>query len=117
MAKTIYGDIDDLSIKLYNEELKGRTFALLYMYEEQPRETYQRHLNDLLQGVASFEKIKLQKHRKFCKYIELLTSIIEPQPIKEETEHSFVKRHIFDAVNLLDKMFSDILKSEVANGK
>lgn len=114
---TVYGNIDKTSIKIYNEELKNRTFALLYLFEEQPFETYQKHLQDLIVRVISFEKIKLQKARKFCQYIELLTAILEPQPIKKETKHSFVKRHIFDAVNLLDKMFKELLESEVCDGK
>ena len=112
---TIYGNIDKVSIKIYNESLKSRTFALLYLYEEQPFETYQRHLQDLISGVISFEKIKLQKNKHFCKYIELLTAILEPNPISE-TKHSFVRRHILDATSLLNKMFKEVLDSEVDDG-
>jgi hypothetical protein len=107
MIQTIYGPIDKISLFLYNEELKSRTFSLLYMYEQQPFITFQKKVKDLICGAISFEKIKLQKHRKFCQYIETLTAIIEPQPLDTETKHNFVKRHIFDAISLLEKMFSD----------
>lgn len=106
--KTIYGEIEKSSIALYGNELKNRTFSLLYLYEEQPFEIYSQHLKELLVRVISFEKIQLQKHPKFCRYIELLTTIIEPKSINGETEHKFVRRHILDAVNLIDKMFEDI---------
>ena len=48
MVQTVYGTLDDVSVLLYNEDLKNRTFALLYMYEQQPFETYQTRLNDLI---------------------------------------------------------------------
>lgn len=109
--KTIYGEIDNSSLKAYSNELKNRTFSLLYFYEEQPFEIYSQHLKELLVRVISFEKIHLQKHPKFCRYIELLTTIIEPKPIGNETEHTCVRRHILDAVNLIDKMFENIEES------
>lgn len=115
MAQTIYGNIDDLSVLLYNEDLKNRTFALLYMYEEQPFETYQTRLNDLIIESFSSQKIKLQKHREFCKYINNLVSIMEPKPLKNESEHEFVKRHILNAVNILGRIINDVRK-EVKDG-
>lgn len=110
MAETIYGNIDDVSILLYNEDLKNRTFALLYLYEQQPFETYQTRLNDLIVEAFSSQKIKLQKHPDFCKYIGNLVSIMQPQPLEIETEHDFVKRHVLNAVNILSRMISDIRK-------
>lgn len=106
--KTIYGDLDDLSLKLYYRNLKNRTFALLPLYEEQPFETYQKYLQDLLVGVISLEQIKLEKTANFVKYIELLASIKDPKPLEKEDEHSFVRRYILDAVNLLERMFNEI---------
>lgn len=106
--KTIYGEIDKSSVVAYSNELKNRTFSLLYLYEEQPFEIYTQHLKELLTRVISFEKIQLQKHPKFCRYVELLTTILEPKPTGDETEHKFVRRHILDAVNLVDKMFVDL---------
>lgn len=116
MAETIYGNIDDVSLLLYNEDLKNRTFALLYMYEQQPFETYQTRLNDLIVEAFSSQKIKLQRHPDFCKYIGNLVSIMKPKPIKAESEHEFVKRHVLNAVNILSRMISDMRK-EVADGK
>ena len=116
MVKTIYGDIDDLSVLLYNEDLKNRTFALLYMYEQQPFETYQTRLNDLIVEAFSSQKIKLQKHPSFCKYIGNLVSIMQPKPIKSESEHDFVKRHILNAVNVLGRMISDVRREVEKNG-
>ena len=110
MIETKYGAIDETSLLLYNEDLKNRTFALLYLYEQQPFETYQRSLNDLISGAISFQKIKLQKHPDFCKYIEKLVAILEPQPLQIETEHDFVRRHILDAVNILGRMIQDFQK-------
>lgn len=115
MIETVYGNIDEFSLLLYNEDLKNRTFALLYLYEQQPFETYQKRLNDLISGAVSFQKIKIQKHPDFCKYIENLAAIIEPQPLKIENEHDFVKRHILNAVNILSRMIGDIRKV-VENG-
>lgn len=109
IVKTKYGNLDKETLDLYNSQLKSRTFALLYLFEEQPFETYQRALQDLLQGVLSFEKIKLEENLdrvKFAKYIELVVSCLEPYPLNE-TKHSFIRRHILDAVNLLDKMFKE----------
>ena len=111
MAETKYGSIDEVSLLLYNEDLKNRTFALLYLYEQQPFETYQRRLNDLITGAVSFQKIRFQKHPEFCKYIENLVAILEPQPIKTESEHDFVKRHILNAVNILGRMIQDFQKA------
>jgi hypothetical protein len=106
--KTIYGEIENSSLSIYFNELKNRTFSLLPIYEEQPFEIYTKNLKELLVRVISFEKIRLQKHPKFCTYIELLTTIMEPKDTEEETAHKFVRRHILDAVNLVDKMFQDI---------
>ena len=106
--KTIYGDIDDISLKLYYRNLKNRTFALLPLYEEQPFETYQKYLQDLLIGIISFEQIKLEKTANFVKYIELLVSIKDPKPSEKEDAHTFVRRYILDAVNLLERMFAEI---------
>lgn len=117
MAETIYGNIDDFSVLLYNEDLKNRTFALLYLYEQQPFETYQKRLNDLIVGAISSQKIKLQKHPDFCKYIENLASIVEPMPLKAESEHDFVKRHVLNAVNILSHIVEDIRKAVKNNGK
>lgn len=116
MIETKYGEIDETSLLLYNEDLKNRTFALLYLYEQQPFETYQKRLNDLISGAISFQKIRLQKHPDFCKYIEKLAAILEPQPLKIESEHDFVRRHILDAVNILGRMISDFQK-EVSNAE
>lgn len=115
MVETIYGNIDDVSVLLYNEDLKNRTFALLYMYEQQPFETYQTRLNDLIVESFSSQKIKLQKHPEFCRYIGNLVSIMQPKPIKTESEHDFVKRHILNAVNILSRIINDIRK-EAKNG-
>lgn len=111
--KTIYGDLDSLSLKLYYKSLKNRTFALLPLYEEQPFETYQKYLRDLLIGVISLEQIKLEKTANFVKYIELLASIKDPKSTEKETEHAFVRRHILDAVNLLERMFNEIKESRI----
>ncbi|MBR4002740.1 MAG: hypothetical protein IKI95_01545 [Clostridia bacterium] len=116
MIKTIFGEIDETSLLLYNEDLKNRTFALLYLYEQQPFETYQKRLNDLICGAVSFQKIKLQKHPDFCKYIEKLVAILEPQPLQLENEHDFIRRHILDAVNILGRMIQDFRKA-VEDGK
>lgn len=110
MAETTYGNIDDFSILLYNEDLKNRTFAVLYLYEQQPFETYQKRLNDLIVEAISSQKIKMQKHPDFCKYISNLASIIEPAPLEIETEHDFVKRHVLNAVNILSRIINDIRK-------
>lgn len=110
MIETKYGEIDETSLALYNEDLKNRTFSLLYLYEQQPFETYQKRLNDLISGAISFQKIRLQKHPDFCKYIEKLVAILEPQPLKIESEHDFVRRHILDAVNILCRMIQDFQK-------
>lgn len=116
MVETKYGSIDETSLLLYNEGLKNRTFALLYLYEQQPFETYQKRLNDLICGAVSFQDIRLQKHPDFCKYIEKLAAILEPQPLKIESEHDFVRRHILGAVNILEKMIQDF-KEAVEDGK
>lgn len=115
MAHTIYGDIDDLSVLLYYEDLKNRTFALLYMYEQHPFETYQTRLNDLIAEAFASQKIKLQKHPNFCKYINNLVTILNPSPIKKESEHDFVKRHILNAVNILGRIIKDVRQEVVAN--
>lgn len=106
--ETIYGKIDNKALKLYGDSLKNRTFKLLYLYEQQPFETYQKHLNDLLVNVISFNSIKLKTHKDFCRYVELLTSILKPQPLENETEHSFIRRRILDSVNLIARMFDSI---------
>lgn len=110
MVQTVYGTLDDVSVLLYNEDLKNRTFALLYMYEQQPFETYQTRLNDLIVEAFSSQKIKLQKHPDFCRYIGNLVSIMTPKPLQTETEHDFVKRHVLNAVNILSRMIKDIRK-------
>ena len=110
---TIYGDINDISVGMHYEQLVNRTFALLYIYEEQPFITYQRHVHDLLLEVLSFDKILLQKNKYFCKFISIVASLEEPNPRKNETPHSFVRRRILDATNLMKIIFEDV--KEVLN--
>lgn len=105
---TIYGNIDTLGVGMYYEQLVNRTFALLYIYEEQPFITYQRHVHDLLLEVVSFDKILLQKNKHFCKFISIIASLEEPNPRKNETMHAFVRRRILDATNLMNIIFDDI---------
>lgn len=116
VVETKYGKVDMLSLKLYNEDLRNRTFSLLYLYEQQPFETYQIRVNDLLQGAIEFRKIDLQMHGKFLRYIENLQVILNPQPMGCESEHDFVKRHILNAVNILSRIIDDIKKA-VEDGK
>lgn len=116
IVKTHYGDLDKTSVYLYYEELKNRTFSLLYLYEQQPFETFKNKLQELICGVISFQKILIQRHPDFCRYIENLASIIEPQPLSNETEHDFVKKRVLNAVNLVDRILTDVAKA-VEDGK
>lgn len=105
---SIYGDIDKITVGMYYEQLVNRTFALLYIYEEQPFITYQRHVHDLLLEVVSFDRVLLQKNKYFCKFISIIASLEEPNPRKNESLHTFVRRRILDATNLMKIIFEDI---------
>lgn len=103
-------ELDKPMIKLYYNSLINRTYALLPLYEQHPKETFQRHTHDLICEVIGFNKFNLQADYRFGQYLGTLGSLLEPSPIGTETEHKFVRRHILDAVGLIKRIGEDVLE-------
>lgn len=98
----------EMPLTLYIEDLKGRTFSLLYFYEQQPFGTYQKRAHDLLEQVGTFSVLIELCPTLFSRYLENIAVIVRPNPLDSETEHDFVRRHILNAVNIADSMLDQL---------
>lgn len=115
---TIPEKFKEIPFTLYIEDLKNRTFSLLYFYEQQPFETYQMRAHDLLKQVGTFSILVELCPTLFGYFLENIAVIINPCPLPTEDEHSFVRRHILNAVNIADTMLKEIKYGEGgSNGK
>lgn len=107
-------NIDINLMKLHHDSLVSQTFSLLFFYENQPKETYKRNVQDLYRISLSLDNELFNQNKKYIKYLQLLLSLIDPMPTKDETEHSYVRRRVLDAVNMIDRIFKEL---EAQNGK
>ena len=103
---TKYGEIKNCTTWFYIDNLTGSAYKILPIFEEKSMRQYSIYVNDLINELISYDNIMNSKY--FFKLILNLEALKTPKPDKEETEHQYVKRKVFECRNLAEKIIEEI---------
>ena len=109
---TKYGDIKNRTTWFYIDNLTGFTYKILPIFEEKNFEQYSSYINDLINELFSYDNIMESNY--FLKLILNLEALKTPNPDKNESEHQYVRRKVFECRNLAQKIATEIKSKEMA---